>query len=79
MTKTPLKGEGLKGVRVLLLIDNLKFGNFKSILLDYAQKGTKQANGRHRGGLSTKIYAVVDVLGDPLRFELTRGAANDCL
>ncbi|OZQ56949.1 hypothetical protein CA599_31965, partial [Paenibacillus taichungensis] len=33
--------------------------------------------GRSRGGLSTKIHAVVDALGNPLRFELTGGEAHD--
>ncbi|NEU24692.1 IS5 family transposase [Paenibacillus polymyxa] len=38
---------------------------------------SKQAIGRSRGGLSTKIHAVVDALGNPLRFELTGGEAHD--
>lgn len=42
-----------------------------------AQKGAKQAIGRSRGGLTTKIHAVVDALGNPLRFELTAGQAHD--
>ena len=33
--------------------------------------------GRSRGGLTTKIHAVVDALGNPLRFELTAGQAHD--
>ncbi|ADM70092.1 hypothetical protein GMA19_02285 [Paenibacillus polymyxa E681] len=36
-----------------------------------------QAIGRSRGGLTTKIHAVVDALGNPLCFELTPGQAHD--
>lgn len=39
--------------------------------------GLKQAIGRSRGGLTTKIHAVVDALGDPLRFKLTGGQCHD--
>ncbi|WP_373408428.1 IS5 family transposase [Brevibacillus brevis] len=38
---------------------------------------SKQAIGRSRGGLTTKIHAVADALGNPLRFELTPGQAHD--
>jgi len=33
--------------------------------------------GRSRGGFSTKIHVLVDALGNPLQFLLTRGAAGD--
>jgi hypothetical protein len=36
-----------------------------------------EAIGRSRGGLSTKISAGVDALGNPLRFILTAGQVND--
>ena len=36
-----------------------------------------QAIGRSRGGLSTKIHALVDALGNPLAFLLTPGQAHD--
>ncbi|THF75374.1 IS5 family transposase [Cohnella fermenti] len=44
-------------------------------------KGGKQfqAIGRSRGGLTTKIHAVVDALGNPLQFEVTAGNINDCV
>ena len=44
-----------------------------------AQKGgaEDEAIGRSRGGLSTKIHAVVDALGNPLRFILTLGQAHE--
>ncbi len=33
--------------------------------------------GRSKGGLSTKIHAVVDALGNPVSFHLTSGQACD--
>lgn len=45
-----------------------------------AQKKTKandQAIGRSRGGLSTKIHATCDALGNPTGFLLTAGQAHD--
>jgi transposase len=39
--------------------------------------GEDQAIGRSRGGLSTKIHALVDALGNPLGFHLTGGEAHD--
>jgi len=42
-----------------------------------SKKVEDQALGRSRGGLSTKIHALVDALGHPLRFLLTPGQAHD--
>jgi transposase len=39
--------------------------------------GEDQAIGRSRGGLSTKIHALVDAVGNPIGFHLTGGEAND--
>jgi len=39
--------------------------------------GCEQAIGRSKGGLSTKIHATVDALGNPLGFHLTGGQACD--
>ena len=39
--------------------------------------GEDQAIGRSRGGLSTKIHALVDALGNPVGFFLTGGEAHD--
>jgi transposase len=36
-----------------------------------------QAIGRSRGGLSTKVHALVDALGNPVDFFLTGGEAHD--
>ena len=44
-----------------------------------AQKNDDQAIGRSKGGLSTKIHALVDALGNPLRFLLTPGQAHDLI
>ena len=41
------------------------------------KKADEQAIGRSRGGLSTKIHALVDALGNPLAFYLTGGQAHD--
>ena len=37
----------------------------------------QQAIGRSRGGLSTKIHATLDALGNPTGFHLTPGQAHD--
>jgi transposase len=42
-----------------------------------SKKEDDQAIGRSRGGLSTKIHALVDALGNPLCFLLTPGQAHD--
>ncbi len=41
------------------------------------KKADEQAIGRSRGGLSTKIHALGDVLGNPLAFLLTGGQAHE--
>lgn len=43
-----------------------------------AKKGENdQANGRSRGGLSTKVHVRADAKGRPLAFALNRGEAHD--
>lgn len=37
----------------------------------------EHALGRSKGGLSTKIHAIVDALGNPLQFILTQGQRHD--
>lgn len=44
--------------------------------MDGRKRGLSK-QGRSRGGLSTKIHAVVDALGNPLGLELTGGEAHD--
>jgi transposase len=41
------------------------------------EKNGTQAIGRSRGGLSTKIHALVDALGNPVELILTPGQAYD--
>jgi IS5 family transposase len=43
----------------------------------HKKDGEDQAIGRSKGGLSTKIHALVDALGNPLDFILTPGQAHD--
>ena len=38
----------------------------------------KEAMGKSRGGLSTKIHAAVDALGNPVRLLLTAGQSSEC-
>ena len=40
-------------------------------------RNKKQSMGRSRGGLTTKIHAVVDTNGRPFRLGLTTGEAHD--
>ena len=42
-----------------------------------AKKNGPQAIGVSRGGLNTKIHAVCDALGNPLRLKLTAGNKSD--
>jgi transposase len=41
------------------------------------EKNGAQAIGRSRGGLTTKIHALVDALGNPVELMLTPGQAHD--
>ena len=46
----------------------------------WSGKKNEQANeaeGKSRGGLSTKIHAAVDALGNPVRFILTEGQSSE--
>jgi transposase len=45
---------------------------------DWRKKGHfTQAIGRSKGGLTTKIHAVVDAIGNPIRIKLTAGNVHD--
>ena len=46
-------------------------------MLARRKKNGPQAIGRSRGGLSTKIHALVDALGNPVRCLLTAGQVHD--
>src|SRR5437588_4965462 len=41
------------------------------------KKNGEQAIGRSRGGLTTKIHALVDALGNPIELMLTPGQVHD--
>ena len=41
------------------------------------KRGFERATGRSRGGLTTKIHAIVDALGNPLAVSLTGGHVHD--
>jgi transposase len=43
----------------------------------FQKRGGDQAIGRSKGGLSTKIHARTDALGNPTGFELSAGQASD--
>ena len=41
------------------------------------KRQSEEAMGKSRGGLSTKIHAAVDALGNPVRLILTEGQASE--
>ena len=41
------------------------------------KRGYHEETGRSRGGLTTKVHAVTDGLGNPLRFLLSSGNCNN--
>ena len=41
------------------------------------KRRAKEAMGKSRGGLSTKIHVAVDALGNPVRFILTAGQCSE--
>ena len=43
------------------------------------KKTADKAVGRTRGGLNTKLHAIVDGLGNPVEFLLSAGKDNDCV
>ena len=43
------------------------------------EKTEDKAVGRTRGGLNTKLHAIVDGLGNPVKFLLSAGNDNDCV
>src|SRR5699024_8527618 len=43
------------------------------------KKAADKAVGRTRGGLNTKLHAIVDGLGNPVEFLLSAGNDNDCV
>ena len=43
------------------------------------EKAEDKAVGRIRGGLNTKLHAIVDGLGNPVKFLLSAGNDDDCV
>lgn len=78
-----------EGIWDELFLDGIPTDALETVMLDPsackaqrhatgARGGGEEALGRSRGGLTTKIHAVVDGLGRPLCFLLTPGQAADC-
>ena len=78
-----------KGIWDELFLEGIPTDALETVMLDSAackaqrfasgaRGGGEEALGRNRGGLTTKIHAVVDGLGRPLCFLLTPGQAADC-
>jgi transposase len=78
-----------QGIWDVLFLDGIPTDALGTVMLDStackaqryasgARGGDEEALGRSRGGLTTKIHAVVDGLGRPLCFLLTPGQAADC-
>jgi transposase len=78
-----------KGIRDELFLEGIPTDALETVMLDStareaprfasgARGGGEEALGRSRGGLATKIHAVVDARGRPLCFLLTAGQAADC-
>ena len=77
------------GIRAMLLAEVSKAyqGDIQTIdsssirVHQHAANGKKtirsRSMGRSRGGLTTKIHALVDALGRPIRLKLTEGQAHD--
>lgn len=63
-------------------MENLSIGSTCIKVHESANGGGKTADkavDRTRGGLNTNIYAIVDGLGNPVKFLLSVGNDNDCV
>ena len=78
-----------KGLWDELFIEGIPTDALETVMLDStackaqrfasgARGGAEEALGRSRGGLTTKVHALVDGQGRPLCFLLTPGQAADC-
>jgi hypothetical protein len=63
--------------RKLKVLHNGSRGVARSARCRRAKKTGSRAIGRSRGGLTTKIHALVDALGNPVELMLTPGHAHD--
>jgi hypothetical protein len=57
-------------------LNALSIISFRAISISGIQS---KAIGRSRGGLTTKIHAIVDALGNPLAVSLTGGHVHDVM
>ncbi|WP_265414968.1 IS5 family transposase [Oceanisphaera profunda] len=77
-----------KGVWLTIMEELSKEADFEQLMSDGSivrvhqhgaakKKSKMQAMGKSRGGLTTKIHAAVDALGNPVRLLLTLGLASE--
>ena len=79
-----------KGIWQMLFESSQRYADLSEVMIDSTNvrahacssgyqknSGTAQALGRSAGGFTTKIHAVVEALGYPLRFILTPGQEHD--
>ena len=79
ITAGPIKGHGASYLKPLPMILILSHGEIVRVHQHGAAKKqqNEQAIGKSRGGLSTKIHAAVDALGNPVRLMLTDGQTSE--
>ncbi len=70
-------GRDISGLRWRHPDDRQHFGSGAPAGCDPKKGGRDHCLGRSRGGLTTKIHAVVDAQGLPIRLGLTAGQAHD--
>ena len=81
-----------KGIWDKLFMRSIRDADLQEVMLDgtivrshacasgYQKDGNaEQALGRSKGGFTTKIHAMVDALGNPLKFILTGGNRNEII
>ncbi len=73
----PADGRNIGGLRWRYPDDRQYFGPGAPAGCDRKKGGRDHCLGRSRGGLTTKIHAVVDRQGLPIRLGLTPGQAHD--
>jgi transposase len=69
-------GSGRQGLRRQCMDDRCDDCSSPS-RLGWSQRGGSEAIGASRGGLSTKIHAVVDANGAPIAFAITEGQTHE--
>jgi transposase len=83
ITVGPIKAIGsefLKRLRLILIWNTSWWMAVLCVFINTVRQKKhqeEQAMGKSRGGLSTKIHAAVDALGNPVRFILTAGQCSE--